>query len=57
MALRLQIPLYRQGIPIFDRHGHNHLTKVGYRGTMRLLFDISNILLEKEQAKFEARAC
>lgn len=56
IAQRLQIPLYRQGIPIFDRNGHNHLTKVGYRGTMQLLFDISNILLEK-QAKFDARAC
>ncbi|GAA6614459.1 nitrogenase iron-molybdenum cofactor biosynthesis protein NifN [Scytonema sp. NUACC26] len=57
IALRLQIPLYRQGIPIFDRLGYAHLTKVGYRGTMQLLFDISNILLEKEQAKFDARAC
>ncbi|MBD2434489.1 MULTISPECIES: nitrogenase iron-molybdenum cofactor biosynthesis protein NifN [Fischerella] len=54
IANRLNIPLFRQGIPIFDRLGHTQqLIKVGYRGTMRLLFDIGNLLLEVEETTVE----
>ncbi|GAB1541127.1 nitrogenase iron-molybdenum cofactor biosynthesis protein NifN [Scytonema sp. NUACC21] len=49
IAKRLKIPLYRQGIPIFDRLSHSRLPKVGYQGTMQLLFDIANLFLEKEE--------
>lgn len=49
IARRLGIPLYRQGFPIFDRVGSGQITKVGYRGTMQLLFDLGNIFLEKEE--------
>ncbi|MEH1847168.1 MAG: nitrogenase iron-molybdenum cofactor biosynthesis protein NifN [Nostoc sp.] len=48
IAQRLKIPLYRQGIPIFDRLDHSQFPKVGYRGTMQLLFDIGNLFLEQE---------
>ncbi|MEH2276996.1 MAG: nitrogenase iron-molybdenum cofactor biosynthesis protein NifN [Nostoc sp.] len=48
IAQRLKIPLYPQGIPIFDRLDHGRLTKVGYQGTMQLLFDIGNLFLEQE---------
>ncbi|MEH2189911.1 MAG: nitrogenase iron-molybdenum cofactor biosynthesis protein NifN [Nostoc sp.] len=48
ISQRLKIPLYRQGIPIFDRLDHGQFTKVGYRGTMQLLFDIGNLFLEQE---------
>lgn len=48
IAQRLGIPLYRLGIPIFDRLDHSHFTLVGYRGTMQLLFDIGNLFLEQE---------
>ncbi|MEJ6484100.1 nitrogenase iron-molybdenum cofactor biosynthesis protein NifN [Nostoc punctiforme UO1] len=48
IAQRLKIPLYRQGIPIFDRLDHSQFTKVGYRGTMQFLFDIGNLFLEAE---------
>ncbi|MEH2156724.1 nitrogenase iron-molybdenum cofactor biosynthesis protein NifN [Nostoc sp.] len=48
IAQRLKIPLYRQGIPIFDRLDYGQFTKVGYRGTMQLLFDIGNLFLEQE---------
>ncbi|MCW5315574.1 nitrogenase iron-molybdenum cofactor biosynthesis protein NifN [Nostoc sp. KVJ3] len=48
IAQRLKIPLYRQGIPICDRLDHSQFTKVGYRGTMQLLFDIGNLFLEAE---------
>lgn len=50
IAKRLKIPLYRQGIPIFDRLGNGQFTKVGYRGTMQLLFDIGNLFLEQEES-------
>lgn len=49
IAKRLRIPLYRQGIPIFDRLGNGLFTKVGYRGTTQLLFDIGNLFLEQEE--------
>lgn len=45
ISQHLNIPLYRQGIPIFDRLGNAMLTKVGYQGTMQTLFDIANLLL------------
>jgi nitrogenase molybdenum-iron cofactor biosynthesis protein NifN len=51
VADRLGIPLYRQGIPIYDRLGNGFSCKVGYRGTIQLLFDIGNLLLEHEEEK------
>ncbi|MDF5724107.1 MAG: nitrogenase iron-molybdenum cofactor biosynthesis protein NifN [Rhizonema sp. PD37] len=51
IASRLKIPLYRQGIPIFDRVGNGQFTKVAYRGTMQLLFDIGNLFLEAEESR------
>ncbi|MEA5574286.1 nitrogenase iron-molybdenum cofactor biosynthesis protein NifN [Calothrix sp. UHCC 0171] len=51
IAKHLGIPLYRQGIPIIDRLGNGQFTKVGYKGTMDILFDIGNILLETEEMK------
>lgn len=51
VARRLGIPLYRQGIPIYDRLGNGQVTKIGYKGTMDILFDIGNILLETEERK------
>ncbi|MBF2014873.1 MAG: nitrogenase iron-molybdenum cofactor biosynthesis protein NifN [Rivularia sp. T60_A2020_040] len=49
IARTLNIPLYRQGIPIFDRLGIGQFTKVGYRGTMQIMFDIGNLFLEQEE--------
>jgi nitrogenase molybdenum-iron protein NifN len=42
IAKRLNIPLYRQGIPIFDRLGNIFTVKVGYRGAIQYLFDMAN---------------
>lgn len=53
IARQLNIPLYRQGMPIFDRLGNGQSVKVGYRGTMQLLFDIGNLFLEQETARSE----
>ena len=51
IAKNLGIPLYRQGLPIFDRLGVGQYTKVGYFGTMQLLFEIGNLFLKEEEAK------
>jgi nitrogenase molybdenum-iron protein NifN len=45
-AERLGIPLYRAGLPCFDRLGANHKLSVGYRGTRDLIFQIGNVFLE-----------
>ena len=44
-AQRLGIPLLRMGFPVVDRLGAQHLTSLGYRGSLRLLFATANELL------------
>ncbi|WP_072370291.1 nitrogenase iron-molybdenum cofactor biosynthesis protein NifN [Hyphomicrobium sp. NDB2Meth4] len=44
-AERLHIPLFRLGIPTFDRLGAGHVLTVGYRGSRDLIFDIGNIFI------------
>jgi len=43
---RLGIPLFRAGLPCFDRIGANHKLSVGYRGTRDLIFQIGNVFIE-----------
>ena len=43
---RLGIPLFRAGLPCFDRLGANHRLSVGYRGTRELISQIGNVFLE-----------
>ena len=50
VAKKLGIPLYRLGFPILDRLGNGHRSIVGYRGTMKLLFELGNIWLEAEES-------
>ncbi|NET02490.1 MAG: nitrogenase iron-molybdenum cofactor biosynthesis protein NifN [Sphaerospermopsis sp. SIO1G2] len=50
IAKRLSLPLYRLGIPIYDRLGNGLFTKVGYRGTIDVLFGIGNLFIEQEEA-------
>jgi len=45
VAQRLGIPLLRLGFPVVDRLGAQHLTSLGYRGSLRLLFAVANELL------------
>jgi nitrogenase molybdenum-iron protein NifN len=45
-AERLGIPLFRAGLPCFDRLGANHRLSVGYRGTRELIFQVGNVFLE-----------
>jgi nitrogenase molybdenum-iron protein NifN len=42
---RLGIPLFRIGIPVFDRLGAGQQVTVGYRGTRDLIFDVGNLLM------------
>lgn len=46
-AGRLERPLYRIGLPLFDRLGNAHRVAVGYRGTRNLIFEIGNVLIEQ----------
>ena len=46
-AQRLGKPLYRIGLPLFDRLGNAHRVSVGYRGTRDLLFDVGNMLIDQ----------
>ncbi len=44
-AERLGIPLFRIGIPVFDRLGANQQVMVGYRGTRNLIFEAGNLFM------------
>jgi nitrogenase molybdenum-iron protein NifN len=44
-AQRLGIPLFRAGIPTFDRLGGAHRVSVGYRGTRDLIFEVANVFV------------
>ena len=46
IADKLDIPLYRLGFPIYDRLGNGTRCLTSYRGTMQLLFDLSNLFIE-----------
>ena len=46
-AQRLGKPLLRMGLPVFDRVGNAHRVQVGYRGTMNLLFEVANLMIEQ----------
>ncbi|MBI5748533.1 MAG: nitrogenase iron-molybdenum cofactor biosynthesis protein NifN [Nitrospinae bacterium] len=43
---RLGIPLLRMGFPVFDRFGEPLKLRVGYRGSLNLLFEMANIFYE-----------
>lgn len=47
MAQRLDTPLLRMGFPVFDRVGNAHRCSVGYRGTMNLIFEVANTMIER----------
>ncbi|HYA76479.1 MAG TPA: nitrogenase iron-molybdenum cofactor biosynthesis protein NifN [Burkholderiaceae bacterium] len=46
-AQRLGKPLLRIGIPMFDRVGNAHRVSVGYRGTMNLIFEAANLMIDQ----------
>ena len=48
LAKKLNIPLYRLGYPIYDRLGNGSRCLVGYKGSMKFLFDLGNIFIELE---------
>ena len=45
MSGRLGVPLFRYGLPTFDRLGAAHRLSVGYRGTRDLIFEIGNMFM------------
>jgi nitrogenase molybdenum-iron protein NifN len=46
-AERLGKPLFRIGIPMFDRIGNAHVCQVGYRGTRQFVYAIGNLLIDQ----------
>lgn len=44
-AERLGKPLFRIGMPIFDRVGNAHIRQVGYRGTRDFVYAVANLLM------------
>jgi len=46
-AARLNKPLMRIGIPMFDCIGAAHRMYVGYRGTRNLIFDLGNLMIDQ----------
>jgi len=46
-AQRLGKPLYRIGIPLFDRIGAAHRLSIGYRGTRNLIFELGNLMIDQ----------
>ena len=46
-AERLGKPLFRLGIPMFDRLGNAHVKMVGYRGTREFLYAVGNLLMDQ----------
>jgi nitrogenase molybdenum-iron protein NifN len=46
-AERLGKPLFRLGIPTFDRIGNAHKCYVGYRGTRNFVYEVGNVLMDQ----------
>ena len=46
-AERLGKPLFRIGIPMFDRIGNAHICHVGYRGTRNLVYEVGNLMIDQ----------
>jgi nitrogenase molybdenum-iron protein NifN len=46
-AQRLAKPLFRIGIPMFDRVGNAHICHVGYRGTRNFVYEVGNLLMDQ----------
>ncbi|GAB4406188.1 MAG: nitrogenase iron-molybdenum cofactor biosynthesis protein NifE [Thermodesulfovibrionales bacterium] len=48
-ARRLGVPLYQMGFPVYKVLGNNHKVTIGYRGTLSLINEVANKLLEVHQ--------
>jgi nitrogenase molybdenum-iron protein beta chain len=58
MARDMDIPLIRQGFPIYDRMGHQYFPTVGYKGALGLYEKILSALMDRQdrdakEEKFE----
>ncbi|BCB95329.1 NifEN2 [Dissulfurispira thermophila] len=48
-AKRLGVPLYQMGFPVYKVLGNNHKVTIGYSGTLSLINEVANKLLEVHQ--------
>jgi len=51
VAVRLGVPSFAAGFPLFDRLGAAHRLSVGYTGARDLIFEIGNIFLAQENGR------
>jgi nitrogenase molybdenum-iron protein NifN len=49
IARKSNIPLLRVGLPNHDRFGASHQLLLGYEGSMNLVEDMANVLLESRE--------
>lgn len=49
ISKKLKIPLYQFGFPLFKVFGTTNLVTIGYRGSIRVISDIVNILMEEHK--------
>ncbi len=46
-AKRLGAPLYEMGFPVYKTFGYTSKVTIGYRGTLTMLHDMANLLMQK----------
>jgi nitrogenase molybdenum-cofactor synthesis protein NifE len=46
-AQRLKVPLYQAGFPVYKVLGYTSKVTIGYRGTMAMIHEIANLLVQK----------
>lgn len=46
-AKKLAVPLYQMGFPVYKILGNTNKVTIGYRGTLSLINDVANLLMEK----------
>lgn len=49
ISIKLNIPLYQFGFPLYKVFGGNNLLNIGYRGSSRIIQDIVNTLMEEHK--------
>ncbi|MDH4199956.1 MAG: hypothetical protein OEV66_06200 [Spirochaetia bacterium] len=50
LAKKYNVPLVRSGFPLTDRYGMNYNISIGYKGSIYLIRELANILVDKEKS-------
>ena len=55
MAEKLDLPLVRRGFPVHDHLGGQRLRSLGYEGTLTLLDEITNAVIDRKETSFRGQ--